>query len=142
MEKEWVFVCKPESNYDGDTFKLEIDLGFALKHYVTIRLHSVDTPELRGGTDLTKALGKLARDKAEEFITKSNIVSFISKQWGGKYGRPTGDLVCDRKSLTDYLISHRMGVPYDGSDRTKILDLHKENAEWHEAEGNLDEYLK
>ena len=85
-------------------------LGFALKHYVTIRLHSVDTPELRGGTDLTKALGKLARDKAEEFIVKSNVVSFISKQWGGKYGRPTGDLVCDRK------ITNRLSdFPQDGS---------------------------
>ena len=48
MTHEWKFPCVVEGNYDGDTFKLSIDIGFALRHYVAIRLDGVDTPELRG----------------------------------------------------------------------------------------------
>ena len=46
--------------YDGDTVYADIDLGLKTwQHGVALRLHGVDTPELRGES---KALGLAARD--------------------------------------------------------------------------------
>ena len=78
MSHEWKFPAKLDENYDGDTFNLELDIGFSLRYYVSIRLHAVDTPELRGGSDLTKAAAKLARDKAHRFVSQAQEVIFHS----------------------------------------------------------------
>ena len=115
MSHEWRFHCTVDTNYDGDTFKLEIDLGFAIKHYAAIRLDGVDTPELRGGTLLTKAAAKFARDEARDFVDVADELIFHSKVWKGKYGRPVGDLICDGMPLSQHLINMRLGVPYDGN---------------------------
>ena len=115
MSHEWRFPCTVDTNYDGDTFKLEIDLGFAIKHYAAIRLDGVDTPELRGGTLLTKAAAKFARDEARDFVDVADELIFHSKVWKGKYGRPVGDLICDGMPLSQHLINMRLGVPYDGN---------------------------
>lgn len=46
--------------YDGDTMYVDIDLGLKVwQHGVALRLHGVDTPELRGDT---KEAGYAARD--------------------------------------------------------------------------------
>ena len=140
MSWEWKFQCEAESSYDGDTFKLCIDLGFALRHYAAIRLDGVDTPELRGGTLLTKAAAKLARDEAWNFVEAANELIFYSKVWKGKYGRPVGDLICDGKPLSQYLIDERLGVPYDGGSRKAIQAIHVKNAEWLRDNGRLKIY--
>ena len=129
MAHEWKFPCKLDSNYDGDTFRLEIDIGFALRHYAPVRLHGADTPELRGGTELTKAAARLARDEAERFIRDAAEVMFHCVVWGGKYGRPVGDIICDGQSLAAWLIEEGLAVPYDGGSRTAIQVLHEENAQ-------------
>ena len=85
---EWTFPCKLRATaYDAVTMKVsvelpgvlrlpilanrDIDFGFALYlrdgqlyYDTTVRLSGVDTPEVRGGTALTKAAGKYARDQA------------------------------------------------------------------------------
>ena len=129
MPHEWRFPCTLDSNYDGDTFRLTIDIGFALRHYAAVRLHGADTPELRGGTDQTKALARMARDEAARFIRDAGKVEFHCVVWGGKYGRPVGDLICDGKSLAQHLIAERMAVPYDGGSRSAIQAQHQANAE-------------
>ena len=117
-----------EDNYDGDTFKLEIDIGFALRHYVSIRLHGADTPELRGGSKLTKAAGRFARDEAESYIRAAKVTIFKCVLWGGKYGRPIGDIMCDGNSLAAWLIENHLAVLYDGGSRAAIFSQHEANA--------------
>jgi micrococcal nuclease len=46
---------------DGDTVDLDIDLGFYMTAALRFRILGVDTPELRGGTDESKAKAKLAK---------------------------------------------------------------------------------
>jgi len=128
---DWTFPCELESNYDGDTFRLALDIGFGMKYYAPVRLHGVDTPELRGGTDATKALAAKARDEAEKLIRSSETVIFHSLVWRGKYGRPVGDIECDGIMLSNYLIDARLGVPYDGGSREEIQEYHAANAEFH-----------
>ena len=140
MKHEWRFPCLLGDNYDGDTFKLVIDLGFALRHHVAIRLNGVDTPELRGGTPLTKATAKSARDEAERFVREAGQTGFHSTVWKGKYGRPVGDIICDGKSLAAHLIASRLGVPYEGGNRGVLATQHESNAAWLQSQGLLAPY--
>ena len=140
MKHEWRFPCLLDDNYDGDTFKLVIDLGFALRHHAAIRLDGVDTPELRGGTPLTKAAAQLARDEAERFVRQAGQAVFWSTVWKGKYGRPVGDIVCDGKSLASHLIASRLGVPCEGGSRRELTAQHESNAAWLQSQGLLAAY--
>ena len=88
MKHQWTFPVEVESNYDGDTLRCSFDLGFGMIYWNSIRLASVDTPELRGGTDLTKAAGRLARDRVRELVEAADEIIFHSTVWAGKYGRP------------------------------------------------------
>ncbi len=130
MAHEWRFPCRLISNYDGDTFDLAIDLGFEIQTRHSIRLSGVDTPELRGGTDESKAAARLARDVANAFVNSGEEVIFVSEQWAGKYGRPLGDIVVDGLSLRDHLLDQRLGVPYSGGSRETLRTQHMANIAW------------
>ena len=118
-------------NYDGDSFDLTLDLGFDLVTHRKCRIEGVDTPELRGGTDESKAAAKLARDVARLFVgeglVKGQDVVFVSENYTGKYGRPLGDIEVDGASLREYLIEHSFGVPYHGQAKAAVQALHDLN---------------
>ena len=136
MDHKWTFPVTIESNYDGDTLRCCFDLGFGMKYYNSIRLASVDTPEIRGGTDLTKAAGRLARDRVSEMVEHANEIVFHSTVWAGKYGRPVGELYLDGECLSDYLIDNRLGVRYDGGTRDQ--DAHEANAQYLLEAGEIE----
>lgn len=136
-------------NYDGDSFNLMLDLGFEIPHPRAVRLNGVDTPELRGGNATSKTFAKLARDKAHQFIANAIAdcgAEFVSELYRGKYGRPLGDIVAlgenllPAKSLRDYLLENRLGVPYEGGSKAHLAPLHQANFEHlmeHGADVNL-----
>ena len=127
MKHQWTFPVEVESNYDGDTLRCSFDLGFGMIYWNSIRLASVDTPELRGGTDLTKAAGRLARDRVRELVEAADEIIFHSTVWAGKYGRPVGELYLDGVCLSEYLVACRLGVPYGGGARNQAA--HEINAQ-------------
>ena len=128
MNHEWTYPLRLVSNYDGDTFRGELDLGFGLLYRTELRLAAVDTPELRGGTKATRAAARLARDEAQRFILSGDAM-FRCTSWSGKYGRPAGEIWVDGVSLADFLVKERLAVPYDGSgNRRGLMHLHKFNA--------------
>ena len=133
MKHAWTFPVKVESNYDGDTLRVCFDLGFGMRYFNSIRLASVDTPELRGGTDMTKAAARLARDRVAELVYSAEEIVFHSTAWAGKYGRPVGELYLDGVSLSEYLIKHRLGVPYGGGGRDQAA--HEKNALYLQEQG-------
>ena len=135
MKHEWTFPVRIESNYDGDTLRCEFDLGFGLRYWSSIRLDGVDTPELRGGTALTRAAAKMARDVVRDLADEADEVVFHSTAWAGKYGRPVGRLILDGHDLSEILIRSRLGVAYDGGARNQ--QAHQANAEWLLAGGLL-----
>ena len=79
-----------EKNYDGDTVTVVIDLGFHITRRETIRLLGIDTEELRGGTDETKARGYAARDRLAELLTLGDVYVKTEQDDTGKYGRLLG----------------------------------------------------
>ena len=136
MKHQWTFPVEVESNYDGDTLRCCFDLGFGLRYWNSIRLASVDTPEIRGGTELTKAAGRLARDTVRQLVADADEIIFHSTVWAGKYGRPVGELYLDGQCLSDILIEHYLGVPYSGGARNQAL--HERNAAYLLETGEIE----
>ena len=128
MKHDWTFPVRVAGNYDGDTLSCEFDLGFGLKYYSSIRLDGVDTPEIRGGTPLTKAAGRLARDTVAKLTAEAKEIIFHSTVWRGKYGRPVGRLYLDGRDLSEILIERSLGVYYTGGSRDQ--SVHEANAAW------------
>ena len=74
------------SVYDGDTATATVDLGFKVSAIkVKLRFYGIDTAEIRGGTELTKAAAREAREYVKEKILGKKIrMKSLGK---GKYGR-------------------------------------------------------
>jgi len=62
MQRKYEYAAELIKVVDGDTVDLRIDLGFYMSAALRFRLLGVDTPELRGGTDETKAKARVAKD--------------------------------------------------------------------------------
>lgn len=91
--------------YDGDTITVDIDLGLGVwKKKQKIRLFGINTPELRGGTDETKAKGIAARDALRVWILHKRIVLKTIKDKTGKYGRLLGVVYFNDTNINDLLV--------------------------------------
>lgn len=91
------------SNYDGDTIRFDIDLGFGiwLKDQV-VRLYGVDTPELRRDT-----LEDARKAKAFIYDRLSNatlIELHTYKDAKEKYGRWLATVIVDGTNLNQELV--------------------------------------
>ncbi|WP_420585809.1 hypothetical protein [Ruegeria sp.] len=140
---EYRFKILDFHNYDGDSFDLTLDLGFDLIAHRKCRLHGVDTPELRGGTDLSKRAGLLARDAAGVFVQQAleaGAAYFLSQKYTGKFGRPLGDIFNEQSGarLVSYLISKNLGVPYEGQNKSEVATAHARNMRELIARGALE----
>ena len=56
---------------DGDTYVLDVDLGFRCTLTISIRVHDYDAPELHGAD---AARGLLAKDAAASLLSQGPIV--------------------------------------------------------------------
>jgi len=108
--------------YDGDTFYVNIKncKYDVLCKNIGIRVHGIDTPEIRTKSHTEKALGYLAKDFTRKFIKGSHEL-YLKNCKRGKYFR----LVCELHnisgvSLSDELIKNGLAVPYNGGTKTKI----------------------
>ena len=79
--------------YDGDTIRVNIDLGFGLSiNNTAIRLKGINTPEIRGEE---KAQGYASRDRLAAILTSADFKCKIKTTKGkerGKYGRILGEI--------------------------------------------------
>jgi len=79
--------------YDGDTIRVNIDLGFGLSiRNTAIRLRGINTPEVRGEE---KSQGYASRDRLIAILASAENLCRIKTYKGkerGKYGRIIGDI--------------------------------------------------
>ena len=77
------------SNYDGDTLRLDIDLGMGVwLHNQSVRLFGIDTPEIRSRDQAEKARAIKARDFVRETLfTDDELIIQTHKDKTGKFGR-------------------------------------------------------
>lgn len=100
---------------DGDTLKLDVDLGFSVHRHETVRLYGINCPEKN-----TEA-GKAAIAYAANWLVSSGnrVMVYTIKDKREKYGRMLAVIYHDpgAKSLNDALIHAGHAVPYDGGKR-------------------------
>lgn len=108
--------CEVCSVYDGDTLRVDIDLGFDVwVRNVPLRLAGVDTPEIRGVSDEEKARGRASRDALRQLLAQADVITVITRG-RGKYGRWIADLHVEFGGVTlcvnHWLIAEGLAEPY------------------------------
>ena len=133
----WNYEAYCERVVDGDSIKFVVDLGFAVSKRVDCRLFGIDTPEMRGGTDTTKAAAKLAKARVEEIVPPGAKV-FLRSLELDKYGRSLAVVITgDGDVVNDILIDERLAVRYDGDNKDQIAEDHAKNLSWLQAQGKI-----
>lgn len=99
---------------DGDTVKLDVDLGFGMSAKHTFRLHGIDTPERgqRNHAEATALVNLLA--------PPLSIVQIQTLKDADKYGRYLAILHVADGCVSDILIEDGLAVPYDGGTKAPV----------------------
>jgi endonuclease YncB( thermonuclease family) len=115
---------------DGDTIKVEIDLGFDMCVTATVRLAGIDTPESRTKDLKEKQLGLDAKHWLETILNPAGIEKgthlvriHTAKDNDEKYGRLLGTLYTptETQSINQLMVEHGYAWAYDGGTKKKNL---------------------
>ena len=99
---------------DGDTYEVEVDLGFRISHTIRVRLKDVDTPEIFGGaSEDEKRRGRMAKTYVEGVILNTWVLIRTSK--ARSFNRWVADVWYysiddEARSLADAIVEHGHGV--------------------------------
>ena len=110
----YVYNCKLVRVIDGDTAVVDIDLGFNMWYNkVHVRIVGVDTPEVRGKSDLHEQAGDIVTDIAENWLKSCSNLKIKSHSVGTYRGRIIGDFINDKKEhLSEYLLTNKYAKEY------------------------------
>lgn len=102
------------SVYDGDTIRIDIDLGFGVwLRNQSVRFRGIDTPEIRGED---KKIGLVARDRVRQLCEENDNKCIIrSFNETGKFGRYLVDVWLGshpHRSLNTILLDEGLAVKY------------------------------
>lgn len=99
---QYTYTAHVISVYDGDTIRVDIDLGFGVwLHNQTLRLYGINAPEVRGKE---RPAGLRTRDALRAKINGKQIKIRTHKDKKGKYGRWLADVFFDSEHLNTWLI--------------------------------------
>jgi micrococcal nuclease len=103
--------ARVRSVYDGDTIRVDVDLGFGIWAQDTaLRLLGLNAPEVRGSE---REAGLAVRDALLRRIpVGSEIMIVTKKDKTEKYGRMLATLWHDGENLNDWLLAEGHAVPY------------------------------
>ena len=123
------YKCKVTRVVDGDTVDIDIDLGFGVwLHKERVRVYGIDTEESRTRDKEEKKYGLAAKAFVKEFVKGSSVILRTQKYDAkGKFGRILGDIVVNRKSLSETMIQEHHAVPYYGQSKEDIKEAHLAN---------------
>jgi micrococcal nuclease len=110
MAHTWTVPATVIRVVDGDTVRLELDLGWHTYRIENCRIAGIDAPEV------STAAGKLAKAYAASALPVDAEVMFASKELD-KYGRPLGDLVRNGIDFAELMLFQGHAVRYDGGKR-------------------------
>ena len=96
---------------DGDTIKVEFDLGFHIKFSETIRLFGINTPEIHG---INKDNGIKSKLRVEQLLPVGIMVVIETiKDEKEKYGRYLAKIhLADGTILNEVLINEGLAKPF------------------------------
>ena len=116
---------------DGDTVQVDIDLGFDvwLKKQ-RVRIHNIDSPEIRTKDLDEKVFGLAAKKRMEELLSiEEDIILRSVQDVRGKYGRIIGDFIIYDLAGTcaDALCTEGYAVRCDNKTKEQIKEEHLKN---------------
>ena len=97
---------------DGDTIEAMVDLGFDVWTKQTIRLHGIDTPEVRTRNLNEKKLGLAAKERLSEIFSICDGKFLLKSRGIGRYGRCLGILYIKEQNINELLISEGHAKEY------------------------------
>lgn len=102
----YIYKAKYLTNYDGDTVRFDIDLGFGvfLKNQI-IRLYGVNCPEIIGAE---KEAAKKAKDFVASVLTDSEIRIQTYKDSKEKYGRWLAEIFYKKNGLNEVCLNSEL----------------------------------
>lgn len=107
QHQQYIYNATVKNVVDGDTFDLEVDLGFSVKVKHRIRLHGIDAYEtsLRGGTtEDEKRKGIEAKAFLIDRILNKKVIIETVKDKQGKYGRYLANVCHEGKMVSEMLV--------------------------------------
>ena len=129
------YKCRIVDVYDGDTVKVDLDLGFGTwLPGRSIRVAGIDTPEIRTRNKREKRFGYRARDRMRELLPVGSaqvIVTYSPKP--DKYGRILANFILERVRdgaemlASEVLIAERLAVRYEGQAKAEVRAAHIAN---------------
>ncbi|MFQ5518767.1 MAG: thermonuclease family protein [Mariprofundus sp.] len=104
------YSAKIRSVYDGDTCRVDIDLGLGVwVKNESVRLYGINAPEVRGDE---KVAGKISRDALREWILGKEVmlrtVASSGRDKKGKYGRYLAEIWAQDESGVWYNVNERL----------------------------------
>jgi len=110
-------VSKVNSVYDGDTFRVDIDvLPPIIGKNIPIRVNGVDTPEIRGKCQYENNLALEARDFVRDKLSNAKEIKLTNLQ-RGKYFRVVANVMVDGVSLERELLDNKLAYEYYGGKK-------------------------
>lgn len=98
--------------HDGDTVRLEVDLGFNVHlSNIPFRLNRINAPELSS----SDPRGRISRDQLRLWCPDNEeLIIITQKDKTEKYGRYLSDLYVDGVCLNDRLVEEGFALYWDG----------------------------
>lgn len=122
MKKTYMFPATIVRVYDGDTFYVDLDLGFnTWLRNMPVRLNGINTPEIKTSNEVEKMAGQMVAEYVKEllpvgkeFMLISSDIEMIEDEVSkGKFGRILGDILLDDDTeLADLLLEKKYAVEY------------------------------
>lgn len=135
---------------DGDTIVVTIDRGHdQISRRQSIRLRRIDTAESDGTDPALNKLGQLAKRVIASLLPIGSTQYLMTyrtpkakREEVEKFGRFQGDIPIRSlnlgvETLVQYLVAHRLAVPYYGQSKTKTLEGHSANYLYHADRGSF-----
>ena len=115
---QWVFNGFVTRVVDGDTYDVNVDLGFNIKFSIRVRLNNVDTPETwrRKEGSPERIHGEQATTFVKELIEGKDVRITTYKTGSSIYGRYSADvMLMDGRDLGQLLIENDL-VKFENYD--------------------------
>lgn len=112
--KLYTYKATVNSIYDGDTIRVDIDLGFGIIFRdQSLRLLGIDTPEVRGEE---RPQGLISKAFVEQRIPVGSVIKIATqKDRKEKFGRYLATVYYgeELKNLNEELLQNGMAKPYE-----------------------------
>jgi endonuclease YncB( thermonuclease family) len=105
--------------YDGDTITIASKLPKHSQTYrFSVRVNGIDCPEIRTKNNQEKEIAIIARDKLSQLILHQYVS--LENVKTEKYGRILADVIYNDINISEYLISQRLAIPYNGGRKEEF----------------------